>query len=177
MDLCTLACPVTIHVATEAGGVSQSRCPHCFSAGLSYADGLSTEMHTSASCAAAAKKLISVCCRHALLLVLVFALQHNTLPVIFKPELPAKIGLLPLTAKSGDEVSRALTAVSQTLGFSRVRAVGGGLMRLHTQEPFKLWVSGTHQHITLTNTVTVHASAVRLAPQVCNLCASSLPGA
>lgn len=40
--------------------------------------------------------------------MLVSALQHNTLPVIFKSELPAKIGLLPLTAKSGDEVSRAL---------------------------------------------------------------------
>lgn len=31
-------------------------------------------------------------------------IQHNTLPVIFKPELPSRIGLLPLTARSGDEV-------------------------------------------------------------------------
>jgi carotenoid cleavage dioxygenase len=30
--------------------------------------------------------------------------QHNTLPVIFKPELPSRIGLLPLTARSGDEI-------------------------------------------------------------------------
>jgi hypothetical protein len=30
--------------------------------------------------------------------------QHNTLPVIFKPEMPSRIGLLPLTARSGDEV-------------------------------------------------------------------------
>jgi hypothetical protein len=33
--------------------------------------------------------------------------QHNTLPVIFKPEMPSRIGLLPLTARSGDEVSAA----------------------------------------------------------------------
>jgi hypothetical protein len=32
--------------------------------------------------------------------------QHNTLPVIFKPEMPSRIGLLPLTARSGDEVRR-----------------------------------------------------------------------
>lgn len=41
-------------------------------------------------------------------LLLVLFVQHNTLPVIFKSELPARIGLLPLTAKSGDEVSRVL---------------------------------------------------------------------
>jgi hypothetical protein len=33
--------------------------------------------------------------------------QHNTLPVIFKPEMPSRIGLLPLTARSGDEVREA----------------------------------------------------------------------
>uniref|UniRef100_A0A383WM42 carotenoid 9,10-dioxygenase n=1 Tax=Tetradesmus obliquus TaxID=3088 RepID=A0A383WM42_TETOB len=31
-------------------------------------------------------------------------IEHNTLPVIFKPEMPSRIGLLPLTARSGDEV-------------------------------------------------------------------------
>jgi hypothetical protein len=41
------------------------------------------------------------------MVALLCVLQHNTLPVIFKPELPAKIGLLPLSAKSGDEVRPA----------------------------------------------------------------------
>eukprot|EP00882_Tetradesmus_deserticola_P000837 GHRQ01000910.1.p1 GENE.GHRQ01000910.1~~GHRQ01000910.1.p1 ORF type:complete len:541 (+),score=256.87 GHRQ01000910.1:282-1904(+) len=31
-------------------------------------------------------------------------IEHNTLPVIFKPEMPSRIGLLPLTARSGDEI-------------------------------------------------------------------------
>eukprot|EP00879_Flechtneria_rotunda_P007143 GHRR01007496.1.p1 GENE.GHRR01007496.1~~GHRR01007496.1.p1 ORF type:complete len:469 (+),score=130.83 GHRR01007496.1:762-2168(+) len=32
-------------------------------------------------------------------------IQHNTLPIIYRPELPSRIGLLPLTATSGDEIT------------------------------------------------------------------------
>jgi hypothetical protein len=57
-------------------------------------------------------------------LLVLCVLQHNTLPVIFKSEMPARIGLLPLTAKSGDEVSKDPDGcATQMLG---IWGLGGG---------------------------------------------------
>jgi hypothetical protein len=39
-------------------------------------------------------------------------IKNNSLPIVYKPELKVKFGLLPLTAKSGDEVRRGRWSIA-----------------------------------------------------------------